>query len=35
MAICFEVGHKDPNYFSRMFKRVTDITFTEYLDQAR
>lgn len=28
--ICFEVGYKDPNYFSRVFKKVTGVAPTEY-----
>ncbi|AJY74225.1 response regulator transcription factor [Paenibacillus beijingensis] len=33
--VCFEVGYKDPNYFSRVFKRVTGITPSEYRGQAK
>ncbi|QKS46376.1 AraC family transcriptional regulator [Paenibacillus cellulosilyticus] len=28
--ICFEVGYKDPNYFSRVFKKVTGVTPSDY-----
>ena len=28
--ICFEIGYGDPNYFSRIFKKVVGITPTEY-----
>ncbi|MFE6798482.1 response regulator transcription factor [Paenibacillus chitinolyticus] len=28
--VCFEVGYKDPNYFSRVFRKVTGISPTEY-----
>ncbi|WP_127532842.1 helix-turn-helix domain-containing protein [Paenibacillus kobensis] len=28
--ICFEVGYKDPNYFSRVFKKVTGLTPSDY-----
>lgn len=31
--ICFEIGYKDPNYFSRVFKKVTGVTPTEYRQQ--
>ena len=28
--ICFEVGYRDPNYFSRIFKKNIGITPTEF-----
>lgn len=28
--ICYEVGYKDPNYFSRVFKKVTGVAPSEY-----
>ncbi|MCJ7840484.1 response regulator [Lederbergia sp. NSJ-179] len=28
--ICFDVGYKDPNYFSRVFKKVTGLSPSEY-----
>ncbi|KGE18602.1 helix-turn-helix domain-containing protein [Paenibacillus wynnii] len=28
--ICYEVGYKDPNYFSRVFKKATSMTPSEY-----
>lgn len=31
--ICYEVGYKDPNYFSRVFKKITEMTPTEYKQQ--
>lgn len=29
--ICFEIGYGDPNYFSRLFKKVEKLTPSEYL----
>lgn len=29
-AICTEIGYSDPNYFSRIFKKITGVTPTEY-----
>ncbi|MHA6529918.1 response regulator [Paenibacillus sp. BAC0078] len=31
--ISFEVGYKDPNYFSRVFKKITGLAPTSYKDQ--
>ncbi|SEF80493.1 response regulator [Paenibacillus sp. UNC499MF] len=28
--VCFEVGYKDPNYFSRVFRKVTGVSPTGY-----
>jgi len=28
--ICYEAGYKDPNYFSRVFKKVTGVTPSDY-----
>lgn len=31
--ICFQVGYNDPNYFSRVFKKVTELSPSEYRNQ--
>ncbi|NOU96865.1 response regulator [Paenibacillus sp. LMG 31456] len=33
--VCYEVGYKDPNYFSRVFKKVTGVAPSEYRGQTR
>ncbi|WP_310832276.1 helix-turn-helix domain-containing protein [Paenibacillus pedocola] len=32
-GICYEVGYKDPNYFSRVFKKAVGITPSEFRQQ--
>lgn len=32
--ICFEVGYHDPNYFSRVFKKITGLTPSEFRKMA-
>ena len=31
--ICYSIGYSDPNYFSRIFKKIVGITPTEYKDE--
>ncbi|MCM3698179.1 AraC family transcriptional regulator [Paenibacillus macerans] len=31
--VCFDVGYKDPNYFSRVFKKITGVPPTEFKAQ--
>ncbi|WP_027092571.1 AraC family transcriptional regulator [Cohnella thermotolerans] len=33
--VCYEVGYKDPNYFSRVFKKVTGVAPSEYRSQLK
>lgn len=33
--VCYKVGYNDPNYFSRVFKRVTGITASEFRNQSK
>lgn len=28
--ICYEVGYNDPNYFSRVFKKIVGVSPTEF-----
>jgi two-component system, response regulator YesN len=30
--ICYKIGYSDPNYYCKIFKRVTGMTPTEYRD---
>jgi len=31
--ICYSIGYSDPNYFSRIFKKIVGLTPTEYKDE--
>lgn len=33
--ICFNIGYKDPNYFSRVFKKMTSVSPTEFRKHSR
>ncbi|MEO3944772.1 AraC family transcriptional regulator [Gorillibacterium sp. CAU 1737] len=33
--ICFRVGYKDPNYFSRVFRKVTGVSPSDYRERER
>jgi two-component system response regulator YesN len=32
--VCFKVGYNDPNYFSRIFKKISGMTPKEYMNRS-